>query len=167
VHSTTGDVADFGIDLGKLVALAFPQIPPAFTLKVDKHFDHTEVQPVVQASGAQTRVCTWRVSDSEMAYEFQPSIVVATTPGEGLTLTAELHVEVRKRILGVFHKTYGKSARAQRYEMSYTEAGLVPKGWSEISEATREEAAMPPEKHRHLLELQRIYDQYNEGRGDG
>jgi len=130
VASRTQHVAEVGVDLGKLVSALFPSIPDAFTAKVQTGVDVTTVRPVVQASGELTRVCSWRISDSEMAYGFRPSAVVGTHGTEGLTVTAELHVEVRKRVLGVFHKTYGKSATPRRYVMEPGPNGLVPREWA-------------------------------------
>lgn len=130
VTSRTQHVAEVGVDLGKLVSALFPSIPDVFTAKVQTGVDITTVCPVVQASGELTRGCTWRISDSEMAYGFRPSAVVGTHGTEGLTVTAELHVEVRKRVLGVFHKTYGKSAVPRRYVMEPGPNGLVPHEWA-------------------------------------
>jgi TPR repeat protein len=61
----------------------------------------------------QRHKCRWRVADSRIAYGFNLALIALFS--EDLMVSADLHIEVRKSVFGVFHKTYVKSATPTSY----------------------------------------------------
>lgn len=129
LQSRTRQVAVFEVDVAKAVTALFPTLPDVLTAKVHGEVTTTSVEPLISASGELRSACSWKVSDSESAYTLQPQTVIGVWPDGDLVLAATLHVEVRKRIHGIFHKTYGKDAKPRRYALERSPGGLVPTGW--------------------------------------
>jgi TPR repeat protein len=114
VDVSVNKIGELSVDLGRVVSTLLPYLPPVFTANVGAQIERTNVNPKVQASGLQKRKCSWRVADSRIAYDFNPALIALFS--EDLTVAASLHIEVRKRVLGVFHRTYGKSATPTWYK---------------------------------------------------
>jgi TPR repeat protein len=106
-------IGDIGVDLGALVSALAPQLPPIFTASLGTKLERETVHPKVQASGLQRHNCSWRVADSQIAYDFNPALIAQFA--QTLMVSASLHIEVHKSVLGVFHKTYGTSATPMSY----------------------------------------------------
>lgn len=118
VETVTHDIGEVSLDLAAALGIAFPAIPPVFTLKAGTVASVKTVHPRVLSSGLLTADCGWRISDSAIAYGFCPSVVVGTIANEGLAIEARLHIEIRKRVLGIFHRTYFKSALPRLYRLT-------------------------------------------------
>ena len=117
VTTTTRELAKFEIDLGRIAQMLFPQLADSVPVKAETSPSWTTVRPTVQAFGISTTECGWRVGDPTIAYGFTPAVIFGANQGAGVLVEAHLHVEVRKRILGVFHKTYFKSAEPRVYSV--------------------------------------------------
>ena len=115
VEVTSHKVAEVSIDVGKLVTALFPGLPAAFTASAGGSIELSSVHPKIQVDGLQRHECTWLVSDARIGYNFSPSVIARFPAWGRLRVSARLHVEVRKRVLGVFRKTYGKSASPMSY----------------------------------------------------
>jgi hypothetical protein len=108
--TTVHDYGTVGVDLGQLAACFAPVIARALKLEVHLDLRTTTYNPAIQTSGAQKHECRWTVTDPGMARGFQSAVVAQSRAGERLCVIAHLHIEVRKRMFGIVHKTYGKSA---------------------------------------------------------
>lgn len=108
-------VAQFEVDIGKIMSLLYPPLSGSFVARVNKTFDVTTVHPKVQTAGLFRHECSWRIADPHLEYDFQPAIVMQHHAEPEIRILAELHVEVRKKMFGVWHRTYGKSAEAMLY----------------------------------------------------
>jgi hypothetical protein len=104
------DHGTVGVDLGQLAACFAPVIARA--LKLEAHLDLRTVRydPAIQTSGLQRPECQWTVTDPGAARGFHPAVVAQSRVGDQLCVVARLHVEVRRQMLGIIHKTYGMSA---------------------------------------------------------
>ena len=131
-------LGQFGIDIGKAISVLVPQMPPIFTASANAEIDIERVKPRVLASGVQRHNCSWRVADSRIAYGFNPALMAQFS--HTLTATISLHVEIRKRILGIFYKTYAKSARPMTYTYRTGQALMTAYDYAKrIKEAGLEE----------------------------
>lgn len=124
VTTTDHEVAEVGVDLGKLVSLLAP-IPDIFTAKAHSTMSVTGVNPRIQASGPLIGQCHWRVSDPKLCYDFTPRVVFGARPPSPVMVGATLHVEIRKSILGIFHRTYAKSAQPRQFALSWKGGHLI------------------------------------------
>jgi TPR repeat protein len=110
-------VGEFGIDLGQILTTVVPHLPGVFTARVGGSIERTDIHAKVQVDGGVGHhECSWRVSDARIAYGFNPSVIALLAASRNLWISARLHVEVREQVLGLFHKTYGKSADPMMYE---------------------------------------------------
>jgi hypothetical protein len=109
-------VAEFEVNLGKILGILAPNMSDVFVARTGFTIDVTKVHPRIQASGLWRHECLWRLSDSEIEYNFYPALVAQHRSSAEFKVLAELHVEVRKRVFGVWHRTYGKSADSMWYQ---------------------------------------------------
>jgi hypothetical protein len=119
VNVNVHEVGDVSIDPAEALRTLFPQLPPLFTAHIGGKLNRTKVKPKIQASGLMHHECWWRVADTKIAYGFNPSLLVQFPAVFEFRVAASLHVEVRKRVLGVFHKTYAKSALPRTYVLRH------------------------------------------------
>jgi len=108
----------FEIDLGKAVQAfqaIWPGLPDVLTARTGGSLDIKKVQAKVKANGKHQHACGWLISDTEIAYDFNPSCVVQAPKGTRLSVAARLHVEVEKRVAIVRHKTYLIQAKPMHY----------------------------------------------------
>jgi Sel1 repeat len=115
VGVTVHEIGEVSIDLGKVLAAMLPQMSGMFTARIGSKIEAVRVHPKIQASGLNKHEIRWRVSDSKIAYTFSPALLVQFAAASSITVSAKLHVEVRKRVMGAMYKTYGKNAAPRWY----------------------------------------------------
>jgi hypothetical protein len=115
VEVKTREIGEAGVDLGKVLTAMLPLASGMFTARVGSKIETVSVHPKVKAYGVNLHECWWRVSDSEIAYGFNPAVIVQFAEAASVTVSAKLHVDVRKRVLGAWRKTYGKDADPRWY----------------------------------------------------
>lgn len=106
----THDWAELGIDIGKAISVVTPRLADIFTGSIKGKSSRVAVRPWVQRIGLQRHNYSWRISDSAIAYNFNPVLVAQIDAHEALNISAVLHVEVQKSVFGVFRKSYGRFA---------------------------------------------------------
>ena len=101
--------------IGKILATLVSQASDVFVARMSGTINATAVHPKIQAAGLQGNECSWRISDPRLEYDYRPAIVTQYRSWTPMAVLAELHVEVRKKVCGVWHRTYGKSAQSMWY----------------------------------------------------
>ena len=114
VTTETIHLGELKIDFGPLQKL-WPALPNVLTARTGGSLDLKKVRARVQASGLNSHQCGWRIADTEIAYDFNPSCIVQVPVDACLSVSASLHVEVWKRWAGLFHKTYLITAKPAFY----------------------------------------------------
>jgi len=94
------------IDLGSALKALWPTMPDVLTAQTGGSLDLRKVDAKVQAEGRNSQQCGWRISDAEIAYDFNPSCIVQVPRASRLSVSATLHVEVWKQLAFGFHKAY-------------------------------------------------------------
>jgi len=138
---------EIGIDLGKLLSLV-PHVPDIFTAKVGTELNIEKVNLKIQASNTMQPHCHWLVADTKIAYNFNPALIAQFSKSRTLTIYAALRVDVRKRVFGVFHKTYGKNASPMWYEYKAGQSAMIGSGYREQQPRSAREYVWPEEKAR-------------------
>lgn len=118
-------IGEFRIDIGtavnSLLRLAWPWMPDLLTLRGGGSVDVTRTRARVQAGGLQNHECEWRIADTELSYNFNPSCVVQVPKETHLLIRARLNIDVRRRVARTFHKTYLETARPRSYILKETD----------------------------------------------
>jgi len=105
------------IDLAQALQQISPWLPDLLTAHTGGSLDLRRIRARVQADGRNSHVIRWRIADTKIAYDFNPSCVVEVPKAAQLTVNARLHVEVWKRTAIAFHKTYLIASRPTQYTL--------------------------------------------------
>lgn len=98
---------EVGIDLGEIAKL----FPPLQALKMQASipFQARKYRPIIRLSGMDKHISSWYVADPELTSVFRPTVVAQFPASHRLAIEARLHVEIRKKVLGIPHKVYAIS----------------------------------------------------------
>jgi hypothetical protein len=72
-------------------------------------FQAKRYRSAISLSGMDKHIFQWRVVGPEVTSAFQPTVVAQFPAGRRLAVEAKLHIEIRKKVLGVFYRVYAIS----------------------------------------------------------
>ena len=109
ISSTAPVSGELGLDAAKFTKLFAPVIADVLNANFKISFKPTRYCRKVETSGMGTPTCHWRVADPTIVPSFHPLVVAQVPRGRRLAIKAELHIEIRKQVAGIFHQVYAIS----------------------------------------------------------
>jgi hypothetical protein len=86
-------------------------------LKLNLPFQWTARYATIQSSARMSNPVVWSVTDDAIAGGLSASVIVRVPKGQAFTVAAALLGELRRKMLGVFHKTQFKTFAPQTYQV--------------------------------------------------
>jgi len=98
---------EVGFDLAEVAKL----FPPLNVLKMHATmpFQVKKSRPVIQFSGMDRHVSSWLVADPELTPAFHATVIAQLPAAQRFAIEAKLHVEIRKKVMGIPHRVYAIS----------------------------------------------------------
>jgi len=98
---------EVGFDLAEVAKL----FPPLNVLKLHATmpFQVKKSRPVIRFSGMDKHVSSWFVADPQLTPAFHATVIAQLPAAQRFAIEAKLHVEIRKKVMGIPHRVYAIS----------------------------------------------------------